>query len=621
MSLTQALDTALAGLTVTQTSLGLVAANVANAQTPGYVEKTANQVTTTAGVAGDSVRVDSINRQLDQFVQQQLRTETSGGGYADMRASFYQQLQQVYGQPGSSTAFDAVYNNFTQAVQALAASPDSTSAQTSVVSTAQALTGQLNSMSSSIQGLRSQADQGIATDVQLANQAIGEIADTNRQLGSNSSTDATAAALEDQRDQAIMQLAKLMDIRVVSGDHNQITVFTGSGYQLVGTEASHLSFTPSGSLTPGQQWNADPTKSTLGTIELTSSGGTPIDLVANGGIRSGELAAYLQMRDQTLVQAQTQLDEFASQMSQSLSDQTTAGTAVTAGSQAGFSVDVGGVGPGNTVQLSYADAATGAQHQVTVVRVDDPSALPLDPTIAADYPGTVIGVNFSGGMASVVAQLNAALGPQGLQFANPSGTQLQVLNANSGTSVNAFSATATATSLTGGSAALPLFTDGAAPFTGTVSSAGVERTGFAGRISVNGALIADPSRLTVYQTSPPTPAGDPTRPSFILNQLTTTAYNFSPATGVGGTAAPYNGTLTAYTSQVVSQQSQAAAGATNLQQGQDMVVSALQQRFTDSSGVNVDTEMARLLTLQSTYEANARVMTTVKQMLDTLMQM
>src|SRR5215471_11391583 len=94
MSLTQALNTAMAGLSVTQTSLSLVAANVANAQTPGYVTKTPDQITTTAGNAGDSVRIAAINRQLDQFVQQQLRTETSGGAYADLRASLYQQLQR-----------------------------------------------------------------------------------------------------------------------------------------------------------------------------------------------------------------------------------------------------------------------------------------------------------------------------------------------------------------------------------------------------------------------------------------------------------------------------------------------------------------------------------------------
>ena len=73
-------------------------------------------------------------------------------------------------------------------------------------------------------------------------------------------------------------------------------------------------------------------------------------------------------------------------------------------------------------------------------------------------------------------------------------------------------------------------------------------------------------------------------------------------------------------SQVVSQQSQAANAATNLQQGQDTVVTALQQRFNDQSGVNIDTEMSNLIALQNAYGANARVMSTIQQMMSTLLQ-
>ena len=58
------------------------------------------------------------------------------------------------------------------------------------------------------------------------------------------------------------------------------------------------------------------------------------------GIRSGELAGYVEMRDNTLVQAQGQLDELASQLSRALSDLTTNGAPVTVGSQSGFTVDV-----------------------------------------------------------------------------------------------------------------------------------------------------------------------------------------------------------------------------------------------------------------------------------------
>ena len=48
--------------------------------------------------------------------------------------------------------------------------------------------------------------------------------------------------------------------------------------------------------------------------------------------------------------------------------------------------------------------------------------------------------------------------------------------------------------------------------------------------------------------------------------------------------------------------------------------SELQQRFNDSASVNIDQELANLLNLQNAYAANAHVLSTVKTMVDTLMQ-
>ena len=349
---------------------------------------------------------------------------------------------------------------------------------------------------------------------------------------------------------------------------------------------------------------------------MSPSGGS-VDLVASGAIRSGELAAYLNMRDNVLVQAQGQLDQIASQMSKALSDTTMAGTAVAGG----FDADIGGLSNGNTIQISYTDGSS-VQHSVTIVRVDDPSALPLSNSATTDPNDTVIGIDFSGGPASVATQLNTALGATGLQFSNPSGTLLEVVDSGSpAITVNAVSTTATATSLTGGSAAFPLFVDGTTAFTGAFTSAGPESTGYAGRIAVNGGLVADPSKLITYQTSPLTPAGDTTRPNFIYNQLVNASLEYSPAAGIGGTGSPFQGTLLGYIGQMTSVQSVAANAASNLQAGQDIVVNALQTRFNAKSAVSIDTEMAHLLTLQNTYGANARVMSTVKAMLDVLMQM
>jgi flagellar hook-associated protein 1 FlgK len=617
MGLSSALATAMSGLRANQAALSIVSSNIANAQTPGYVTQSVNQIEIASGGVGSGVQVTGVNRQLDLYVQNQLRTETSGGAYADQMSNILGQLQNVYGTPGGDGTLETSLGNFTTALQALSTSSGSQSAQVSALSAAQSLAQQLNTTTQGIQSLRSNVEQDIGTSVSQANTDLTQIAAINTQLQGLGATDPAAATLMDQRDTAVTQLSQLMDIRAVTDAANQTSVFTNSGIQLVGAgQASQMTFTSPGALNANALYNSNPAKSGVGSLAIQLPNGASYDMVANNAIGSGQIAADLKLRDQTLVQAQTQVDQLAATLSSSLSDQTTAGTAVT-GPPAGFSLDVSNLLPGNTLNLTYTNNATNTQQQVSLVNVTDPSALPL-PNAPNANP-KVIGINFSGGMASVVSQLNAALGSSNLQFSNPSGSILQVVG-NSAASVNAASATTTASSLTGGSAQLPLFTDGNSLYTGAITAGGSQMTGLAGRITVNSALLSNPSNLTVYSTSPATAAGDTTRSDFLYSQLTSGTFTYSPQTGFGSAASPFKGTITGFLQQLLSQQANAATSATQLQQGQDVVVNTLQQKFNSTSGVNIDTEMANLIALQNSYAANAHVMSVAQSMMQALLQ-
>jgi flagellar hook-associated protein 1 FlgK len=621
MGLGQALSSAVGGLRVTQANLALVASNIANAQTPGYIKKSVSQVASASGEVTIGVRLSSINRELDQYLQRQLRTETSGGAYATTRSDFFQRLQGVFGQPGEDNALTTVFNGFVSAAQTLSTSPDSSSARYALLTAGQTLAQHLNGMTSDIQGLRSDAELSLSDAVTQANSAIKQIADINHQLGLSNVQDATTATLQDQRDAAIDRLSQLMDIKVVRTDNNQVQVFTSQGMQLVGDRASTLSFDAKGSLSATSQWNADPAKRSVGTITINTGAGPSVDMIAGGMFGSGKIAALLEMRDHVLVDAQAQVDQIASAMSRALSDRTTTGAIAANGAQSGFDVDIGALKSGNAINLTYTAQPSGTQQSVTIVRVDDPKVLPLPATATSDPNDRVIGVDFSGGMASVLAQINSALGSTGLQFSNPTGTTLRMLDDGAGGKVdaNALSVTATMTSMSSGRGALPFFTDGQNPFSGALSSLGNQSTGFAGRITVNAALLADPTKLVSYQAG--TAAGDATRPNFILDQLTNGILDYSPQAGIGTASAPFSGTLDSYIRQMISQQGDAASTADSLAQGQQVVVNTLQQRFADQSGVNIDEEMANLLKLQTAYGANARVLSAARDMIEELLKL
>lgn len=623
MGLSSALASAMSGLRANQAALSIVSSNVANSQTPGYVAQTPNQIEVTTGDFGSTAKTTGVSRDIDSYVQNQLRTETGGSGYADQMANILKQLQNVYGTPGNSGTLETALNNFTSSLQALSTSAGSSSAQTVAVSAAQALATQLNVTTKGIQSLRSNVEQDLATSSQAANAALNQIADINTKLQGLAPTDPSAATLMDQRDQAINSLSKYVDVRVTTDGSNQTNIYTTTGIQLVGAGlASQFSFTSAGALGATSLYNIDPAKSGVGALTIKLPNGSSIDVAGNNVVSSGQIAADLKLRDQTLVQAQNQVDQLAATMASALSDKTTSGSPVS-GPPAGFDIDLAGAQPGNTVNITYTDS-TNTQRQITLVNVTDPAALPLQNATNANP--MQIGVNFSSGMGAIASALNTALPGSHLSFsAAPSpatATTLRVTDDNSGLAkVNSASSSKTISSLTSGSPQLPLFTDGGqALYTGAITASGSQMTGLAGRIAVNTQLSSDPTRLSVYSTSPVTPTGDTTRSDYLYSQLTNAVYSYSPQTGLGSASQPFTGSVSNYLQQFLSVQANASTQATALQQGQSVVVSTLQAKFNSTSSVNLDSEMSNLIQLQNAYAANAHVMSVVQSMMNTLIQ-
>ncbi len=624
MGLSSALASAMSGLRANQAALSIVSSNVANSQTPGYVVQTPNQIEVTTGDFGSTAMTTGVSRELDNYVLNQLRTETGGSGYADQMASILKQLQNVYGTPGNSGTLEDALNKFTTSLQALSTSAGASSAQTVALGAAQALATQLNVTTKGIQSLRSNVEQDLGNSAQAANVAMQQVADINTKLQGLSANDPSAATLMDQRDQAINTLSKYVDVRVTTDGSNQSNIYTTTGIQLVGAGlASQFTFASAGALSATSLYNIDAAKSGVGALNIKLPNGSSLDVVANNVVSSGQIAADLKLRDQTLVQAQNQIDQLAATMSSALSDRTTAGSTVS-GPPAGFDVDLAGAQPGNTINFTYTDTTTNTKRQVTLVNVTDPAALPLQNATNANP--MQVGVNFNGGMGAIASALNTALNGAHVVFsAAPSpatATTLRITDDNTGLSkVNATSITKTVTSLTSGNPQLPLFTDGGqALYTGAITASGSQMTGLAGRIAVNTQLTSDPTRLSVYNTSPVTPSGDTTRSDYLYSQLTSAVFSYSPQTGLGSSSQPFTGSVSNYLQQFLSVQSNAATQATQLQQGQSVVVSTLQAKFNSTSSVNLDSEMSNLIQLQNAYAANAHVMSVVQSMMNTLMQ-
>jgi len=621
MGLNTALGTSISGLRSAQVGIGVVSQNVANAGTPGYVRRTVSNVDS---ISGSTVGVSNPNvqRLLDRIVQHQLLQESSGAAYTSTRAQVFANLDKLYGAPGSATALDSMYSKFTSSLQALQNDPSSYTNRTAVLDAASLLANRLRGLSDGVQQQRAQTEAGIGAAVTRTNELLEQLTDVNARIVNAQQTSGTAD-LRDQRDRIISELSQYVEIRTDERPNGSVSITTASGTQLFdGRPTVKFEFDARANIGPQSQWSADPAQRSVGTIVARDLSGNSFDAIANNTFRSGEIGALIELRDKTLVQAQKQLDEIAAQLSSALSDREIAGTAVTAGAATGFDVDLTGLQAGNSVTLDYKVTPGGQTQRFTFVRVDSAASLPLPASAQGDANNRVIGIDFSGGPASVAAQIQAAVGT-GFTVSNTGSVLRIVDDGAAGTrDVVGLTARPTQTSLTGGTGELPFFVDGRnnAAYTGSYEG-GAQSVGFASRIAVNPDLIADRSRLVVYNTSPATPQGDTTRPNFLYERLTSSQRSFTNSTGFDGSTATSTGTVSSLVQRVVAGQGQASEQAKRLDEGQQVAFASVQSRFLEDTKVNVDEEMSTLIELQSAYAANARVISTVKELLDVLMRL
>ena len=618
MGISTSLNTAINGLNATQVGIGIVSQNVANAGTTGYVRRT---VSTADSLSGRTVGVQStqVQRLLDKIVQHQLWQEASGAGYTSTRASALSNLDKLYGAPGSATALDTVFNKFTNALQALQNDPSSYSLRSQVIDNATQLARQLNTLSNGVQALRSQAENGIATGVAKVNDLLGALSKVNARIV-GSPNDSATAALKDQRDLILSELSQYVDIKTTEDARGSVSIVTSSGTQLFdGQAAVTFSFDEHPGLGPEDQWNIDPTQRGVGTIKIRDASGNVSDAIANRIFRSGEIAANIELRDKTLVQAQAQLDEIAAQMAKALSENSLSSTAFPPSPAAPTGLDLDlGFDPTrqrlNTLTFDYTPTPPGPTRHFSFVNAPAGTTLPA----STDPNTTVIAIDFSAGPASVAAQIQNALdtnGATGFTVANPAGSTLRITEPGGRVAgLGAKTSVLTADAATPG---MPLFVDADnKPFVASYDEA-TRKTGLAARIAVNADVIKDRSLLVGPAG---TAAGDTTRPKALLNSLTSSVRSFDNSSSPDGSTAQFSGTLTSFVQRVVSSQGQAVEAAKRLNEGQQVALASIQSRFQETSQVNVDQEMSMLIELQTAYAANARIISTVKEMMDVLMR-
>ncbi|WP_186386140.1 MULTISPECIES: flagellar hook-associated protein FlgK [unclassified Stappia] len=626
MGLSSALNTALIGLGYNQRQLDVTASNIANADTVGYTRKS---ISASAAYDGNGritgLNVDSMRRYLDVAVQSQYRTSLAEYNYASVSQQYLARIDTLFGTIGDAGSLSNSYNAFLASMSNLVSGPEDYSNRLEVLRMAEQLAGKLNSMSNDIQSMRQEVEYQIADQVDRVNALLADIQQLDRQIVASSQDGSAPVGLMDKRDTMLEELAGYIDITVKPTEQGGVRIHMGGGTLLYDVDVMKLKFDARGSVNSNALYSMDGDLRGVGTLVLENSEGSQIDLLSTRTLRSGSIAGLINMRDEALVHAQTQLDEIAAAVARAFSTHEQQGTPhIDAGVQTGYEVDLANLQPGDSLSFEYKDLATGRTKSVTIYRSDGPTPPAL--TATNDSNDIFLAVDFSSGdYTTIAANIQAALdadpriGAGTFAASAPGGSTLRLESTAPGSvRIERLSALETAGSSSAFGDAFSLFVDdNGSAFTG-IADGRPNTTGFASRIRVSQEILNDPALLVEY--APGVATGDATRPQAILDKLKGTSTAFSPGTRIGGSSSVFKGSIADFVTASVSHQSGRSAQAKAALAGQQVVTQNLKTRLDDSSKVDVDQELAHLVTLQNAYAANARVMQVVRELFDILMR-
>jgi flagellar hook-associated protein 1 FlgK len=582
LSINSAAYIAISGMLATQVQMEIASANISNADTVGYTEKTAQQVAVVSGGVGAGTAIADISGSVDKALLSSLIGANSGLGAADTTNNYLDQLQSLFGSAGGSdssgTSLGNTLASLESAISSLAQTPGSTSLQAGVVGALNDVFAQLNETSAGIQSLRDNANQDIASSIDDVNKQLQLIGSLNIQIQQATAANQPTGDLEDQRNTALEDVASKMDVSYFTTSSGSLQVYTSSGQALVDASVHQLSYTPAANVSASTSYSATAPSGFSG-IMLNG-----MDITSQ--INSGSLGALITMRDTTLPDTQSQLDQLANQLKDSLNAVSNEGTSVPLPVSLTGTATVSATTPlsgSGTVRIAVADQSG------KLISYQD-----LDLSNYATVGDLVSAINgISGVSASIDSNGHVVIAST---------------DTSDGIAINEMSSAVG----TGG--------QGLSDWLGLNDL--VTGTG-ASDIAVRSDILSNPSLLA---TATLDSSASPAAGSQALSAGSATVANNLYDTLTGSTTFPAVGGLGAtsdsfanYAADIVGVVSASASQASSDYTDKQTAQSYFSDTMSSESGVNLDQETARLSSLQNQYTASAELLQVLNQMFSSLM--
>lgn len=374
MSLDGALGIAAQNLAAIGLGFDVISNNIANEGTATYAAEETTQTSLEAGGVGFGVAQGPVITAQDPSLQNALYAQNAAAGAADTQNAALAALQPVSGAVGSGSDIGGLLTNVQSAFSTLLSDPSNTNDQEAVVSSAQALTGQINTLATAVNGARQNAQDSLVQQVGTLDTALSQVGEISNQIIALQAEGQSTAALVNERNAALGTISGLVDARFVTASNGDVQIYTAGGATL-----------PIRSATGGPLAQGEPLSIAAAQVSPQTSyasGGLPGIVLdgqdITGSLQGGSIGANITLRDTTLPGYQAGLDEFSATLANRFAAQ-----GLSLFSDASGAVPAqGSAAPGQPAQTGY----VGFAQQITV----NP-AITANPALVRDGNVTIAG--------------------------------------------------------------------------------------------------------------------------------------------------------------------------------------------------------------------------------------
>lgn len=305
MTIGNTLASALSGLTAASKRAELVSSNIANATTPGYGRRQLQVTARNVGTSGQGVTIVGVDRTANPALISDRRLAQSTQGEADAKSAFYQRIETQMGTPDQAYSVNGRVAAFDTALAEAISHPEAEPRLSSVVNAAKGVASSIIAIGKDIQAARTAADTEIAAQVQQLNTGLERATKLNVQIRKGFGIGQDTAALQDQRQQVIDQIAKIVPLREVAQSDGTVSLYTTTGGVLLDGIPSVFGFSRTSAISPPM------TLQSGGLSGLTLNGNATPTSGESSVILGGSLAGTFAVRDDLAVTAQSQIDAVA----------------------------------------------------------------------------------------------------------------------------------------------------------------------------------------------------------------------------------------------------------------------------------------------------------------------